>query len=94
MSDRHRQQWEELGRVDPYWAVISEPGKKGGRWDPEDFFASGANEIRAVLARAAALGIDPGSGDDFLARRGAPRPAPWFALAALAPHGGCCQDCA
>ncbi len=62
MSDRHRQQWEALGRVDPYWAVISEPGKKGGRWDPEDFFASGANEIRAVLARAAALGIDPARG--------------------------------
>jgi SAM-dependent methyltransferase len=59
MSDRHRQQWEALGRVDPYWAVISEPGKKGGRWDPDEFFASGANEIRAVLAQAAALGLEP-----------------------------------
>jgi len=62
MSDRHRQQWEALGRVDPYWAVISEPGKKGGRWDPAEFFASGANEIRAVLAQAGALGLEPRHG--------------------------------
>lgn len=62
MSDRHRQQWEALGRVDPYWAVISAPDKKGGRWDPAEFFASGTNEIRAVLERAAALGIDPARG--------------------------------
>jgi len=62
MSDRHRQQWEALGRVDPYWAVISEPGKKGGRWDPDAFFESGASEIRAVLARVAALGLEPRRG--------------------------------
>jgi SAM-dependent methyltransferase len=62
MSDRHRRQWEALGRVDPYWAVISEPDKKGGRWNPEEFFASGANEIRDVLAQAAALGIEPARG--------------------------------
>lgn len=62
MSDRHRQQWEALGRVDPYWAVISEPGAKGGRWDEAAFFASGAHEIRAVLEHVAALGIDPARG--------------------------------
>lgn len=62
MSDRHRRQWEALGRVDPYWAVISEPGKKGGRWDPGEFFASGENEIRAVLAQAVALGMEPAHG--------------------------------
>ena len=62
MSDRHRQQWEALGRVDPYWAVISEPDKKGGRWDPEAFFESGRHEIAAVLDRVAALGLAPARG--------------------------------
>lgn len=62
MSDRHRQQWEALGRVDPYWAVISEPAMKGGRWDSAAFFESGANEIREVLAHLEALGLEPARG--------------------------------
>ena len=62
MSDRHRQQWEALGRVDPYWAAFSGPDRKGGRWDEAAFFASGAHEIRAALERAASLGLDPKRG--------------------------------
>ena len=38
-------QWNELGRVDPMWAVISWPEKAGGRWNREEFFATGREEI-------------------------------------------------
>jgi len=31
-------QWERLGKSDPYWAVLSVPEKKGGKWDKLDFF--------------------------------------------------------
>ncbi len=62
MSDRHRQQWEALGRVDPYWAVISEPDGKGGRWDWQAFFESGRHETAGVLGRVAALGLEPARG--------------------------------
>jgi SAM-dependent methyltransferase len=52
-----RRHWERLGREDPYWAVLTDPDKRGGRWNPEEFFRSGAAEIDSVLARAAARGF-------------------------------------
>jgi ubiquinone/menaquinone biosynthesis C-methylase UbiE len=67
MGDRYREQWEALGRTDPYWAVLSHPEKKGGRWDRSEFFATGEAEIAAVLARLDALGVRPqfGTALDF-----------------------------
>ncbi len=62
MDDRHRRQWESLGRIDPYWAVLTEPSKKGGRWDAPTFFASGEREIEEAIARARALGLHPSDG--------------------------------
>ncbi|MHB1243252.1 MAG: class I SAM-dependent methyltransferase [Gaiellaceae bacterium] len=49
---RARQDWEDLGRVDPEWAILSEPEKRLGGWDPEAFFATGRAEVGAVLSRA------------------------------------------
>lgn len=43
--------WTTFGRTDPLWAVLSDPSKKFGRWDPEEFMASGRAEIGAVMAR-------------------------------------------
>lgn len=41
--------WDHLGRRDPFWAVLTNPGKEGGRWDPEEFFATGRDEIEELL---------------------------------------------
>jgi len=44
MSDsfkRLQHTWESLGVEDPLWAIASEPGKKGNRWEVQDFLASG-----------------------------------------------------
>jgi SAM-dependent methyltransferase len=43
--------WDALARLDPFWAICSVPEKRGGRWDPDDFFATGEAEIGAVLSR-------------------------------------------
>ena len=51
--------WNRLGREDPMWAVLTEPGTARGRWDTTDFLATGEREIRAVLDRAAELGAPP-----------------------------------
>jgi SAM-dependent methyltransferase len=51
--------WEAFGESDPLWAVLTDPAKRGGRWDPAEFFATGETEIVAVLARLAGLGIHP-----------------------------------
>jgi SAM-dependent methyltransferase len=40
--------WDELGRRDPHWAILSEPGRQGS-WDDEEFFATGRTEIDTTL---------------------------------------------
>lgn len=51
--------WTKLGDEDPMWAVLTDKGKRG-RWSPEEFLATGVDEIAAVLARLEELGLDVG----------------------------------
>lgn len=41
--------WTEFGKRDPLWAVLTEPGRKDGKWDLDDFFRTGREEIKDVL---------------------------------------------
>lgn len=52
-----RRTWTRLAEVDPLWAVLSDPAKRGGRWDVGDFFRSGEVEIATVLAQLDLLGV-------------------------------------
>jgi SAM-dependent methyltransferase len=46
---RIRRDWTRLGEADPLWAVCVDPEKKGGRWNADEFLATGRREIgRAV----------------------------------------------
>ena len=73
---RHKEDWERLAEVDPLWAVLTVPGRKGGGWDEAAFFATGEAEVAAVFARADGLGrparreraLDFGSGVGRLTR--------------------------
>jgi SAM-dependent methyltransferase len=49
-------EWDELARGDPLWEVLSDPERSDGRWQLDDFFASGAAEVDRVLERARELG--------------------------------------
>jgi ubiquinone/menaquinone biosynthesis C-methylase UbiE len=60
--DYWKQNWEKLGAEDPLWAILTVPDKKGGRWDPEAFFATGREEIAGVMNKLLALGIKPSGG--------------------------------
>jgi len=53
--------WDALGRTDPLWAILSEADKKGGRWNPEAFFQTGAREIARLMADVRSLGGALGS---------------------------------
>jgi ubiquinone/menaquinone biosynthesis C-methylase UbiE len=57
MTGRHRQQWELLGAHDPYWAVLSDPTKKNGRWSKTEFFQTGIDEINILLQKTSRRGI-------------------------------------
>jgi len=53
--------WDGLGRNDPLWAILTEADKKGGRWNPEEFFATGVHEVAALMADVRSLGAAHGS---------------------------------
>lgn len=62
-----KRNWETFGRDDPLWAVLTEPSRKGGRWDPDEFLATGEQEIAELFAELDAFGItvDQGTALDF-----------------------------
>jgi 2-polyprenyl-3-methyl-5-hydroxy-6-metoxy-1,4-benzoquinol methylase len=39
------------------WAVLTDPSKKGNKWNKDDFFATGRQDIESALQRLQALGI-------------------------------------
>jgi len=55
--ERLRQVWNELGADDPLWAILSDPAKRGGRWDDAEFFRLGESEIAAIEQHCAALAL-------------------------------------
>jgi ubiquinone/menaquinone biosynthesis C-methylase UbiE len=55
--DRQAQDWNELAQLDPHWAILTSPGKRFGRWDSEEFFATGTAEADAFMRRAEQLGL-------------------------------------
>lgn len=58
--DDVRQTWDGLAAADPLWAVLTEPGKSGNRWEVEEFFETGRVEIQSLMESVRALGVDPG----------------------------------
>ncbi|HEY5704352.1 MAG TPA: methyltransferase domain-containing protein [Terrimicrobiaceae bacterium] len=46
---RLQKTWESLGEDDPLWAIVSEPDKKGGRWETVDFLKSGDEVVDRYL---------------------------------------------
>ena len=48
--------WERLAAADPYWAALSDDGKFG-KWDVDEFLASGTEHVRWILAYVAELGV-------------------------------------
>ncbi len=68
--------WATLGREDPLWAVLSRPDKRGGRWDVDEFLATGALEIDDQMRqmrdrgwpRAQRVALDFGCGAGRLTR--------------------------
>lgn len=53
---RHKQEWEELAKVDPLWAILTSSDRLGGGWELAEFFATGEAEISEMLKVADDLG--------------------------------------
>lgn len=53
----HARDWEELATVDPLWAILSAPEKRFGKWDVQQFFRTGEEEISRLMEKARSLGL-------------------------------------
>jgi SAM-dependent methyltransferase len=54
--DRHRVAWEDWGRIDPFWAILTEADARHGRWDVDRFFATGVEQVATMLAHTQRYG--------------------------------------
>jgi ubiquinone/menaquinone biosynthesis C-methylase UbiE len=55
-AERQEQDWNELARLDPYWAILTAPGKRFGRWGSDEFFATGTAEVDGLMEYVDRLG--------------------------------------
>jgi ubiquinone/menaquinone biosynthesis C-methylase UbiE len=60
-----RREWEDLAHVDPLWAILARKKKRFGRWEPEEFFASGQQEIDGLMSSCGLTAGDNGKVLDF-----------------------------
>lgn len=49
--------WTTLGAEDPLWAVLVQPGKRGGRWDVDEFLATGRTDVEETVGWLGGLGL-------------------------------------
>ena len=54
--NHHKRDWEDLAKLDPYWAILSHPKRKFGGWDVEEFFHTGNVDFESVMRVAEDLG--------------------------------------
>jgi len=54
-----RRHWNRFGQTDPLWAILADPDKKGNRWQIDEFFRTGKEEVAAVMSYVRSLGIEP-----------------------------------
>jgi 2-polyprenyl-3-methyl-5-hydroxy-6-metoxy-1,4-benzoquinol methylase len=54
---RANQNWTELGEKDPMWAVLTAEDKRGGKWTPEEFFATAQGYVGPVLQSIREAGV-------------------------------------
>ncbi|WP_405429074.1 class I SAM-dependent methyltransferase [Micromonospora sp. NBC_00617] len=52
-----RRDWTKLGAEDPLWAVLVQPGKRGGRWDVDEFLATGRADVEETATWLGQLGL-------------------------------------
>ncbi len=54
--------YEDYGKEDPLYAVLSRKDAKNNKWDVDEFFASGREEIAGAMAHLSKLGVNVNKG--------------------------------
>ncbi|HEX2768740.1 MAG TPA: methyltransferase domain-containing protein, partial [Geobacteraceae bacterium] len=51
--------WERFAQADPMWAILTDPAKKGNKWEPGEFFATGIKDIQGLFNYLKGIDISP-----------------------------------
>ncbi len=51
-----KKDWDVVAQLDPLWGILSEPKKKFRKWDINEFFLSGKNEVEYLMHCVKKLG--------------------------------------
>jgi len=54
---RLREDWEDLARLDPLWAILSDSRHRHGGWELDDFLRTGDVEIAGLMRLAESFGL-------------------------------------
>jgi SAM-dependent methyltransferase len=57
--DKLKNDWESLAERDAFWAILTDDSKVGGKWDVEEFMATGDAEIETVMSYLADIDCLP-----------------------------------
>lgn len=57
MLDKHKEDWESLAKLDPFWAILTDASRQYGRWDLDEFLRLGETEMGAIWQTAGGLGF-------------------------------------
>ena len=49
--------WNQFGKRDPLWAILTWNDKKDNKWNPDEFFETGKQEIKDVMQYVETLGL-------------------------------------
>lgn len=52
-----QQSWDEFGRKDPLWAILTDPVKRNRKWGLAEFFKTGELEVAQVMNYIETLGV-------------------------------------
>ena len=53
--DQVQKNWNEFGKKDPLWAILTRPEAKNNKWDIQEFFRTGDEEITYIMQYADSL---------------------------------------
>lgn len=59
--DEQAEYWDSHASADPLWAVLSDPAKRGRKWDIDQFFETGRREISLLTYQLEELELAPSS---------------------------------
>lgn len=60
--EKLQQNWDQLGREDPMWAILADPDQHGNKWGREEFFATGREHVEEILGELVGAGATPHPG--------------------------------